>query len=71
MPEEIAECDAAGMDGLVTKPVEYTRLIQAIADTVGGSKPGWGTRGAALSQIDPEAASSPRLDGVVLDRLLT
>lgn len=71
MPEEIAECDAAGMDGLVTKPVEYTRLIQAIADTVGGSKPGWGTRGAALSQIDPEAASSTRLDGVVLDRLLT
>jgi signal transduction histidine kinase len=71
LPEEIAEYEAAGMDGLVAKPVEYTKLIQVIADTVVGRRPGWRTNGGELSQIGPGADASPRLDRAVLDRLLT
>jgi signal transduction histidine kinase len=71
LPEEIAECEAAGMDGLVAKPVEYTKLIQAIAETVGGRRPGWGSNAGAISQLDAGADASPRLDRAVLDRLLT
>jgi signal transduction histidine kinase len=71
LPEEIAECEAAGMNGLVAKPVEYTKLMQAIGDTVGGGRPGWSSHGAALSRIEPGAEASPRLDRTVLDRLLT
>jgi CheY-like chemotaxis protein len=71
LPEDIAECEAAGMDGLVAKPVEYTKLMQTIADTVGARQPGWGTNGTASSQIDLDAASPLPLDHAVLDRLLT
>jgi CheY-like chemotaxis protein len=71
LPEEIAECQAAGMDGLVAKPVEYTKLMQAIADTVGGRRAGWGINGGAISQLEADADASPRLDRALLDRLLT
>jgi CheY-like chemotaxis protein len=71
LPEEIAECEAAGMDGLVAKPVEYTRLMQAIADTLGGRRPAWGSNAKAISQPEFGGNESPRLDRAVLDRLLT
>ncbi len=71
LPDEIAECEMAGMDGLVAKPVEYTKLMQAIADAAGGRRPGWGTNGEVSSQIEPGTDVSPRLDRAVLDRLLT
>jgi signal transduction histidine kinase len=71
LPEEIAECEAAGMDGLVAKPVEYPRLMQAIADAIGDRRPGWGSNAGALSQREAGAVASPRLDRAVLDRLLT
>jgi signal transduction histidine kinase len=71
LPEEIAECEVAGMDGLVAKPVAYTKLMQAIADTVGGRRSGWGSNAGAILQPDAGAAALPRLDRTVLDRLLT
>jgi signal transduction histidine kinase len=71
LPEEIAECEAAGMDGLVAKPVEYAKLIQTVADTAGGRQPGWGRNGGTLAQIEPGDDALPRLDSTVLDRLLT
>jgi CheY-like chemotaxis protein len=71
LPDEIAECEAAGMDGLVAKPVEYTKLMQAIADMVDGGQPGWSNDAGGLCRIEPGADGSPRLDRAVLDRLLT
>lgn len=71
LAQEIAECEAAGMDGLVAKPVEYTRLMQAIADAVGGVRPAWDARGCAPTPVEPEPDAVPRLDRAVLDRLLT
>jgi light-regulated signal transduction histidine kinase (bacteriophytochrome) len=71
LPEEIAERDAADMDGLVVKPVEYRKLTLSIAGTLGGRKSGWGINGGALSQIGAGAETSPQLGREVLDRLLT
>jgi two-component system, sensor histidine kinase len=71
LPEEIAECEAAGMDGLVAKPVEYTKLMAALAETAGGRKSGWAVSGAVSSQIGTRAGTSPQLGCEVLDRLLT
>jgi CheY-like chemotaxis protein len=71
LPEEIAECEAAGMDGLVAKPVEYAKLMQAIADAVGGRRPGWCNNGGPLSQINPDTDTSATLERGELDRLLT
>jgi CheY-like chemotaxis protein len=71
LPEEIAECEAAGMDGLVVKPVEYTRLMQAIADTVSGGQPAWRNKAGALQHADPNSDALRQLDHGLLDRLLT
>jgi signal transduction histidine kinase len=71
LPQEIADCEAAGMDGLVAKPVEYTRLIQAIADAVGGSRRRWSAGGPALPRIEFGADTVPQVGRAVLDRLLT
>jgi CheY-like chemotaxis protein len=70
-PDEIAEYEAAGMDGLVAKPVEYAKLLQAIAEAVDGGRTRWGSNRLASSRIEPEADVSGRLDRAVLDRLLT
>jgi CheY-like chemotaxis protein/anti-sigma regulatory factor (Ser/Thr protein kinase) len=67
LPEQIAECEASGMNGIVVKPVEYTKLMQAIADKASGSQPGWGNNGTAYSRIGSGAGASPRLDRAELD----
>ena len=29
MPEDLARCDAAGMDGHISKPIEHAALLEA------------------------------------------
>ena len=71
LPDDIAECEAAGMDGLVAKPVEYAKLMQAIADVVGARQPGWSTNVEGFCRVEPGADAATLLDRAVLDRLLT
>lgn len=71
LPEQLAECEAAGMDGLVAKPVEYAKLMQAIADAIAGGPPDWTTTGAVSSGTERRTEPLPRLDRARVDRLLT
>jgi signal transduction histidine kinase len=65
LPEQIAECEAAGMDGIVAKPVEHGLLMQAIADGIVRCAHRYS------SQTEPGAGQPSHLDRAVLDRLFT
>jgi signal transduction histidine kinase/HPt (histidine-containing phosphotransfer) domain-containing protein len=47
-PEQVAECREAGMDGHISKPVNYTALIRAIAAVTADTKPLEGDRPEVL-----------------------
>ena len=47
LPEQILECQAAGMDGHVAKPVEHATLIKAVGGAIARS-PQWRDAGLAL-----------------------
>jgi CheY-like chemotaxis protein/HPt (histidine-containing phosphotransfer) domain-containing protein len=64
---QVAQCREAGMDGHVTKPVNYTALVRAIDAAVARSPQKWPTEGEA-EPIADEAL--PLLDREVLDDTL-
>ncbi len=41
LPDLVARCQEAGMDGHVVKPVEYAALMRAVADAATHHKSGW------------------------------
>lgn len=55
--DELARCTAAGMDGLLIKPLQRARLHQALLES-GLIRPGAGLTGAEVSS-DPEPAKLP------------
>ena len=69
IPEQVVECQAAGMDGHVAKPVDHAMLIQAVADAIARYPSGWTTEYAAPSPAGPEAVSPPRPDRALADQM--
>jgi signal transduction histidine kinase len=69
-PDQVAQCEAAGMNGHISKPVDYATLMQAVANAIAGAPPAWAAPGPAPVPIEPEAQPPPRLDRDVMDRLL-
>jgi signal transduction histidine kinase len=68
-PDQIAQCQDAGMNGHVAKPVDYTTLMGEVANTIARRPPGWIEGGTEPSR-EEDTASPPRLDRTVLDQLL-
>ena len=68
-PDQIAQCQDAGMNGHVAKPVDYTTLMREVANTIARRPPGW-IEGESEPSRAEDTASPPRLDRTVLDQLL-
>jgi signal transduction histidine kinase/HPt (histidine-containing phosphotransfer) domain-containing protein len=71
-PDQVAQCREAGMDGHVTKPVDYAVLMHAIADAIAGVPASWAINLAAVPGA-AETAGEPMpvtLDRRTLDQML-
>lgn len=69
-PDQVAQCQEAGMDGHVTKPVNYATLVQAVARAIARCPPNWTAYGGMSPRTETVEQPPPRLDRVVLDHLL-
>jgi signal transduction histidine kinase/HPt (histidine-containing phosphotransfer) domain-containing protein len=69
-PDQIAQCQMAGMNGHVTKPVDYGLLTQAVVNAMSCRPAEWIEEIAEARHARAEAPSLPRLDRAVLDQLL-
>jgi CheY-like chemotaxis protein len=69
-PDQVVQCQEAGMDGHVTKPVNYATLVQAVARTIARCPPNWPKYGGMSPRGETVEQPPPRLDRVVLDHLL-
>jgi CheY-like chemotaxis protein/HPt (histidine-containing phosphotransfer) domain-containing protein len=69
-PDQIAQCQMAGMNGHVTKPVDYALLTQAVVNAMCCPPTEWIEEIAEARHARAEAQSPPRLDRAVLDQLL-
>jgi signal transduction histidine kinase/HPt (histidine-containing phosphotransfer) domain-containing protein len=69
-PDQIAQCQMAGMNGHVTKPVDYALLTQAVVNAMSCPPADWIEEIAEARHARAEAPSPPRLDRAVLDQLL-
>jgi HPt (histidine-containing phosphotransfer) domain-containing protein len=66
----VTQCQEAGMDGHVTKPVNYATLVQAVARGIARCPPSWATGNGVSSRVAAEDQPPPKLDRVVLEHLL-
>ena len=71
-PDQVAQCRKAGMDGHVSKPVDYAVLMRAIADAIAGVPASWAIDHAARPGVAETAGKSPpvTLDSGALDQML-
>jgi len=69
-PEQGAQCRLAGMDGYVTKPVDYGTLIRTIENTIARVPPCWPDDLPVPSPAQDEGTPPLRLDRAVLDQAL-
>jgi signal transduction histidine kinase len=67
LPEQMAECQAAGMNGVVAKPVDHANLPRAVADAIERRPPPWS---AAATPDEPAAHPVPLPGRAVLDQVL-
>ncbi len=60
VPDRLAQCREAGMDGHIAKPVEYTMLMRAIAGVMARTPPDWTQDCSPSSQVpSSQPAFSP------------
>ncbi len=71
-PEQVAQCRQVGMDGYIAKPVDYSVLMQAVAEAIAGTSAGWSECRCSpcLREGTRDAESLPRLDREALDQTL-
>jgi CheY-like chemotaxis protein/HPt (histidine-containing phosphotransfer) domain-containing protein len=69
-PDQVTQCQEAGMDGHVTKPVNYATLVQAVARGIARCPPNWTTGNGVSPRTPVEDQPPPKLDRIVLDHLL-
>jgi signal transduction histidine kinase len=70
-PDQVAQCREAGMDGHVTKPVDYALLMHAIADAIAGVPASWTIDLADVPGASDVAGEPPplTLDRCTLDQM--
>ena len=69
LPNQVAQCRAAGMDGHVAKPVDYEALMNAIASAIARAPECW-TKDLAPPLTEVVEQPRPVLDRALLDRTL-
>ena len=70
--DQVVQCRIAGMDGHITKPVEYATLMRAIAGALARPAPACTEHGSPLPPPEPPGSerSAPRFDRTALGRTL-
>jgi signal transduction histidine kinase/HPt (histidine-containing phosphotransfer) domain-containing protein len=70
--DQVRQCRDAGMNGCITKPVDYATLMQTIADTIARAPPSWPRHCRAPPPAEATAGKRPpaRLDRALLDQTL-
>jgi CheY-like chemotaxis protein len=70
LSNQAALCMDAGMDGFISKPVDYTMMMRTIDDAVAGAPADWSPEMAPAPEAELAPDPPPRLDRVVLDETL-
>jgi signal transduction histidine kinase/HPt (histidine-containing phosphotransfer) domain-containing protein len=68
-PEQVVQCQEAGMDGHVAKPVDYASLMYAVADAIARCPPSWTTESGS-PPADIAEPPIPQLDRFLLGQVL-
>jgi CheY-like chemotaxis protein/HPt (histidine-containing phosphotransfer) domain-containing protein len=68
-PEQVSECQAAGMDGHIAKPVQYATLMQAIADAIAGVMSSWRSHSPPPPPLDAEQPPPEGFDRAVFGQI--
>jgi signal transduction histidine kinase/HPt (histidine-containing phosphotransfer) domain-containing protein len=70
LSNQAALCMDAGMDGFISKPVDYATMMRTIDDAVARAPADWSAEGVAPPEVEIAPDPPPRLDRVVLDETL-
>ena len=70
LANQAALCMDAGMDGFISKPVDYTTMMRTIDDAVARTPANWSAEAAPSPEAEIAPDPPPLLDRVVLDETL-